>query len=279
MILVHEDSYKVILRKPLSGREIHLPPIRKTIYLEHLGGKTSLLMYVRSPKRFVFSVDPDLSRDDDFVLMMTWTSRTDEKDSLFNSIAFFKSGNEDWVYIEELTLVEDIVYVNGLFYVLKRWKMLYSISCDDVCYKVRRITPLDHEVEDDPLSYLVESPEGDLLGINVRRNQRLLPEFKIYKLVWFSKNPRWEQVMSLGDVTLFLGNSRSISVTASDFPGSQTPDDGGCFSNSIYFFERGYCHFLNSYIGGPYVFHVNDRSVTRLPIHGRSFLWISPKFM
>ena len=119
MILVHEDSYKVILCKPLSGREIHLPPIRKTIYLEHLGGKTSLLMYIRSPKRFVFSVDPDLSRDDDFVLMMTWTSRTDEKDSLFNSIAFFKSGNEDWVYIEELSLVEDIVYVNGLFYVLK----------------------------------------------------------------------------------------------------------------------------------------------------------------
>ena len=53
--------------------------------------------------------------------------------------------------------------------------------------------------------------------------------------------------MSLGDVSLFLGNNPPVSVAASDFPGCQTSHDvddsaehagvvvWGCQSNSIYF--------------------------------------------
>ena len=266
LILRHyKDSRKVILREPFSGREIRLPPIRRLAALSVLGSN-------RTPTRYVLSIDPDLSsKDNAFVLMISWS------DSL--NVAFFKSGNKQWVYIEGLNDVKDIVYVNGFFYVINGWGMLYAIilcgrtvrKSVDV-YKVTSITSRDEEYAG--LSYLVESPEGDLLRVNVRYKSG--PQFMVHKLVWFSKNSVWEQVMSLGDVALFLGNSPSISVTASDFPGSQTADGvevGGCCSNSIYF-SRHECRHA-------YIFNLNDRTVTasynwNTP---QTLVWVSPKFV
>ena len=270
LILIHDDHsllFKVVLRDLFSGREIHFPPIRKT--LSSVNNRST----PPRRRRYALSVDPDLksSKDnDEFVLMISWS------DSL--NIAFFKPENKDWVYIEDICDVKDIVYMNGLFYVINGRGILYSVSissCDDVYYKVRRITSHDDE-NYKPLSYLVESPEGDLLGINVKINQiNHQPKIAIYKLVWFSKNPRWEKVKSLGDVALFLGMSRSISVTASDFPGCRTADGGEvreCNSNSVYFSSHD----------GPYayIFNVKNRTVRILYMQmPESLVWVSPKFV
>ncbi|KAL6311630.1 hypothetical protein AAG906_027370 [Vitis piasezkii] len=141
LILVNNDSYKVTLHNPFSGKLIHLPPLEKSSFRE-LSGSVYRTIFPYKPRR----------------------------------------GEADWTYIERLRDVKDIVYSNGLFYVLDG--------------RVRITSPDIHCALD---SYLVESPEGDLL--RVIKHER---GYVIYKLQWFSKNPRWEEVMSLGDVALFL---------------------------------------------------------------------------
>nr|CAN69312.1 hypothetical protein VITISV_003088 [Vitis vinifera] len=127
LILVNNDSYKVTLHNPFSGKLIHLPPLEKSSFRE-LSGR-----------------------------------------------------EEDWTYIEGLRDVKDIVYSNGLFYVLDGRGVLFSCDVSND-FKVRRITSPDIHCALD--SYLVESPEGDLL--RVIKHER---GFVIYKLQWFSKNP------------------------------------------------------------------------------------------
>ena len=254
LILLDSDSYQVILRKPFSRREIRLPPIKEGENYRHLGVRIS---------RCVLSVDPDSSKNE-FVLMM--------KISSFN-IAFFKSGNKGWAYIEEqMCAVNDIVYINGLFYVLDGFGVLYSCDVNsDGVWEVRKITSPKFA----PISYLVESPEGDLLRVIKQYGK---PGFEIYKLVWSSsENSRWEKVMSLGDVALFLGDGHSVSVKASsDFLGRQT--DSGCQPNSIYYYESKASGVWTQSYYSTYVFNVSDGTWTSLhPHHLPPLDWISPK--
>lgn len=119
-------------------------------------------------------------------------------------------------------------------------------------FKVKMITLPENECAlvlyllESPISYLVKSPERDLMWVIKHGGG-----FVIYKLVWFSNNPRWEEVMSLDDVSLFLGDHHSISITASNF--------ARCSPNSIYFCQR--CRFLNPLDGSVYVFSLNDKTV------------------
>ena len=118
------------------------------------------------------SIDPDVNRDE-VVLMMTCGGLEEGKGE--ESIAFIKSGEEDWTYIQEFRDVKDIVYSNGLFYVLDHWGVLSSCDVSNG-FKVRRITSPDKKLAF--LSYLVESPEGDLLRV-VKQKQSCM----VYKLV------------------------------------------------------------------------------------------------
>ncbi|KAJ9696216.1 hypothetical protein PVL29_008456 [Vitis rotundifolia] len=255
LILVEDDSYKVDLLNPYSLKLIHLPPLEKPWSFEY-SGHIYEASFPSARRRSVLSIDPDVNRDE-FVLMMT-------RDGLMRKVAFIKSGEEDWTYIEGLEDVKDIVYSNGLFYVLDGWGMLYS--CDvSKDLKVRRITSPENNLCCLVL-HLVESPEGDFLRI-IR--QKYTGKFVIHKLVWFSKNPRWEEVTSLGDVALFLGQNHSTSVVASDF--------AGCRPNSIYFIKP--CRYPDYLHANVYVVSLNDRTVTRLyPRSESPLLWISPKF-
>ena len=254
LILVEDDSYKVTLFNPCSSKLIHLPPLEKPMSFEY-SGRIYEESFPSSRRRSVLCIDPDVNRDE-FVLMMTC-------DGLIRRVALIKSGEEDWTYIEGLQDVKDIVYSNGFFYVLDGWGVLFS--CDvSKDLKVRRITSPENLCG--LVLYLVESPEGDFLRIV---KQKYTGNFVIYKLVWFSKNPRWEEVTSLGDVGLFLGENHSTSVIASDF--------AGCRPNSIYFIKP--CRYPNDSYANVYVLSLNDRTVTRLYPRSRSPLfWISPKF-
>ncbi|KAJ9681315.1 hypothetical protein PVL29_020275 [Vitis rotundifolia] len=209
LVLVDDNSYKVTLHSPFSGKLIHLPPLEKSIFLEHSG----------SVHRTIFPYKP-------------------------------RRVCKDWTYIKDMRDLKDIVYSNGLFYVLDGWGVLYSCDVSNDS-KVRRITAPDNHCAH--LLRVIKHEGG----------------FVIYKLQWFSKNPTWEEVKSLDDVSLFLGDNHSISVIASDF--------AGCQPNSIYFCQR--CSFSKALDGSIYVFSLNDRTVTLLyPRSPRPLLWISPKF-
>ena len=283
LILADECSYKLILREPFSGREIHLPPIFETIYPDHRDNSMQRFIFLCESKRYALSIDPDSSKDE-FVLMSTLHGMYRQNET----IAFFKSGNKEWIHVDDLHHVKDIVYLGGLFYVVDAWGGLSSCEVNnDGVYILKSITSGNHLKSDK--SYLVESPQGDLLWV-VRQEHG--PIFKIYKLLWFRKKLRWKQVMSLGDVALFLGNNPPVSVAASDFPGCQTSHDvddsaehagvvvWGCQSNSIYFSDCLRDSDSNTRYGRVNVFNLHDSSVTTLYKHDRAGpIWISPKFV
>ncbi|XP_024177689.1 uncharacterized protein LOC112183536 [Rosa chinensis] len=90
-------------------------------------------------------------------------------------------------------------------------------------------------------SCLVESTKGELLHVRrfstlrIERNQGAMPfthTFKVYKLVFDDTGSIVKQVelKTIGDETLFVGDSRSMSVLASSF--------SWCKPNSIYYTKR-----------------------------------------
>ena len=292
LILLHLDSSKVILYNPFSGEIIHLPPLEEAVFtlISESGLRSPV---IPGKRRCVLSMDPDdVINRDEVVLMVTCNA-------IEHQIAFIKLGEKHWTYVKELQDVKDIACIDSgscldvmpqsharpckdmtprpFFYVVdNRGKIFYADvknSTDDEFYKLRWIpSPSDLYKS---VQYLVESPEGDLLRVVKNKGK-----FFIYKLVWFSRDPRWEEVMDLGDVAIFLGENHSISVTASDFP--------GCEANSIYFCE---CNtlFYSSYFcecntlfcpDEVYVFSLANRTSKRLPSHPREpLLWISSKFV
>ena len=239
-LIVVDPSFKVILVNPHSRKFIHLPVLQRLVF--ETG--SNYLLHALIPFRCVLSVDPD-ENPNEYVLMVIYGSQ--------NRLAFIKSGDTHWSYIDknhcddlnfftttdsdsifidrESWNLKDIVYKDGLFYVLEQQGQL--LSCDvSGTLKVERVTPPDtlHWTNRDK-TYLVESPQGHLFRvIKVVDDDRTTVGFVIYKLIYSLGNPRWTEVKSLGDVALFLGDNHSISVVASDFP--------SCQPNSIYFCEH-----------------------------------------
>ncbi|KAL6331320.1 hypothetical protein AAG906_011257 [Vitis piasezkii] len=228
LILVEDDSYKVTLFNPCSSKLIHLPPLENQCLLN------ILVVYMRKVSFF-----PE--EEDEFVLMMTC-------DGFIRRVAFIKSGEEDWTYIEGLQDVKDIVYSNGLFYVLDGWGVLFS--CDvSKDLKVRRITSPEDLCG--LVLYLVESPKEISYGSMVFKESKMGGGYEF------------------GRCGFVLGENHSTSVIASDF--------AGCRPNSIYFIKP--CRYPNDSYANVYVLSLNDRTVTRLYPRSRSpLLWISPKF-
>ena len=241
--------------------------------------------------RGVLSTNPEINPNGYFLMVIYGTQ---------SRLAFVKSGDEYWTYIDksicdqnvrdvvEYTYVDrglwyrcDIVYHNGLFYVLDHLGVL--LSCDvNTNLKVEKITGIDTLHNDsNHKSYLVESSEGDLLRvvrvIEYDYGYGMTIKFVVYKLVDFCGDPHWTEVNSLGNDALFLGDNHSIAVIASDFI--------GCQFNSIYFCDD--CDDFYNY-GGPNdigVFNLQDGCVRRhyTLAHSQRLMppsiWISPTFL
>ena len=245
--------------------------------------------------RGVLSSDPDVNMND-YVLMVIYGSQ--------ERLAFIKSGDKHWTYIDKnvcgffkstyskcmvfpdrgLWHWKDIICSNGLFYVLDHLGVL--LSCDvSSNLKLKRFTELDTDTLHRNAShktYLVESPEGDLLRVikigDDEDDSMTTIGFMIYKLVDSLENPKWSRVRSLGDVSLFLGDNHSTSVRASDFT--------GCQPNSIFFCDD---YFEYYYLrGGPTdigVCDLHDGTIRRhYSLHSSQKLmppplWILPKFV
>ncbi|KAJ9679211.1 hypothetical protein PVL29_021218 [Vitis rotundifolia] len=298
-LIMIDDTMEVILFNPFSGNTITFPPIRNLVFeklckLEY-EDICSLLMqeeYGEEELEMAFDLEDDdeiqgeeeetheeegrqvwceyriikgvLSADpggspDDYALMVIY--------GVEYKLAFIKSGDEDWTYIDNETsgfdylfktsprvkgfrYFEDILYWKNLFYAVDgRGKLL---TCDiNTTLRVKLVdvpkggfginttsssTSFQQVVEsllgnETILSaFLVESVEGDLLWVSKFRFDLPTKKFCVCKIADNGGNVGWVKEEDLGDAALFLGDNHSISVRASDFP--------GCQSNSIYFLDR-----------------------------------------
>lgn len=112
--------------------------------------------------------------------------------------------------------------------------------------------------------YLVESTKGDLLLV-----QRILQtetSFMVSKFIFsdkdkYSSTAQLVEVKSIGDDAIFLGQSHSVSVLASNIP--------GCQPNSIYYVKADvkrveYAIRFDCQKSEMGIFNLEDRTVTPL---------------
>lgn len=182
-------------------------------------------------------------------------------------LAFCKSGLNSWKYIEEAgSFTEDVTYMNGLFYAVDKYgnvavcdvrgdlpivEFIYNpqlILSGDMRYLVVSMGKLLLVTRFLELSLGLESVLGNVLCRTGR--------FHVFKLD--SVQLKWEEMMSLDNMVLFLGNNSSLALMASDFP--------GCKGNKIYFSddhsEAQYYDSINEDVG---VYNLEDGSVDTLP--------------
>jgi hypothetical protein len=166
----------------------------------------------------------------------------------------------------------DILFYKGLVYVVGRYKDIISF---DVCNSK---DSFDHEVipnvlssEDDNYyvdrAYLVESLEGDLFLVGKTigfPDDDNLPStgtegFEVYKLEMDFQSGKLIQMIkldSLGDNVLFVGDSESVSMSASYFSNYLQKD-------SIYYTDDFYDEDPDCYPNGPYdmkIYNIKDES-------------------
>ncbi|KAJ9679442.1 hypothetical protein PVL29_021391 [Vitis rotundifolia] len=325
-LIIIDDAFEVSLFNPFSRKIIPLPPLKRLAFekrllkeykrreitheklLKNKGRRESENERSKRPSKSYYSMlkvedmegqekesesenkNPyypisygELSRSpdtnpDEYVLMVLY--------GMIGRLAFIKSGDKKWTYIDKkncdfeyddnegLHYFSDIVYSKGLFFAINPEGETLSIDVRSGLI-VKKLTPRDTR---QPLNcrrrtYLMESPgEGKehLLRV-IRRLDKddITKEFKIYKLVDCGGNCEWTEVESLGDVTLFLGDNHSISVLAST--------SVGCKPNSIYFYDD-FFNYYNFY-GGPFhffVFNLENRRIAKYPILDNMQSWLMP---
>ncbi|KAK9665467.1 hypothetical protein RND81_14G113900 [Saponaria officinalis] len=179
------------------------------------------------------------------------------------SLAFYKSGDETWTCIPGNPLIRDLIYYNVRFSALCLWGELYTSDpeanrpqLESVCW------PLYGQHRSSARRYIVMSNDRHTLFQLVRTlRYRLIGHgnvlyqtvcFSVYKLGRQNETFDWLQLSSIGDAALFVGDSYSYCVKASDFP--------GIIPNSIYFTDD--FHGFGSVYYNPYQFEgANDMGV------------------
>ncbi|KAK8508337.1 hypothetical protein V6N13_055785 [Hibiscus sabdariffa] len=170
-------------------------------------------------------------------LILTSSAEASESDCIVLAqysryfFAFAKPGDKTWSRIDNVQ-AQDAIYFKGNLYVSQNNGEIFV--CEDLygahpiavqfapspphdfdrvylfdlagnlCLVARGVLPDDDDNYDDPVETI---------------------EFKIFKLDMHTKS--WEEIFSLGDKCLFLGNCCTFVVPAADYP--------GCRSNCIYF--------------------------------------------
>jgi hypothetical protein len=214
-------------------------------------------------------------------------------------LAFIKAGQKYWTFVNAKYFgFMDILFYKGLVYVVGRYKDIISF---DVCNSK---DSFDHEVipnvlssEDDNYyvdrAYLVESLEGDLFLVGKTigfPNYDDIPSisngtegFEVYKLELDLQSGKLIQMIkldSLGDNVLFVGDSESVSMSASYFSNYLQKD-------SIYYTDDFYDEDPRCYPNGPFdmkIYNIKDGSFSehftfeswqkRMP----PSLWVIPPF-
>ena len=152
----------------------------------------------------------------------------------FNDLAFIRHGKDaTWsniTYDNPWFKALDVLHYNNQFYAINFWDDLVAFNGTDSFTRIELVAPKTAETECCN-KYLVKSCGGELLLVKRYTDWpkvgdlRVRGSFLVYRCDFDGK--KWIEVTSLGGTALFLGDSFSISVLASNFP--------GCQPNCIYF--------------------------------------------
>ncbi|XP_038709390.1 F-box protein At2g17036-like [Tripterygium wilfordii] len=152
-------------------------------------------------------------------------------------LAILKPGSQSWAYLDNehtlFTCSVDIIYYEDMLLVINDYELM-SINANGSRPQMERIAWNDNEYGHLPgmrTNYLVKSSGGDLLYIcrYIDWDNAMTLTFKIFTPTNKAKINKlyWREIKSLGDDALFLGDSHSLCVKASNFP--------GCKPNTMYF--------------------------------------------
>ncbi|XP_010266938.1 PREDICTED: F-box protein SKIP23-like [Nelumbo nucifera] len=300
LIKVEEDTPEVMhLLNPLSRNQIKPLPATfpKVLDLSEIRvselGQEYVLQYVdyRSSgdadnlymEKVVFSLNPAYGHD--YMLLTIHVS---------GKLAMFKSGDETWTIIQDLTFpYDDVIHFKGKFYAVDHTGRTVTVDSSPA------VTVIAFPVFGGDKKFLVES-EGDLLLVDMylsvgpdddpNNNEDEDAIFghidsyiieKTVKFEVFKLDPgrqKWVSMKSLGDRLLFLGDNCSFSASASDF--------AGCKGNCIYFTDN-FFHSNGEEDGAPFmdhdigVFNLEDGSIGPLasyPGYSKLF-WPPPSWI
>ncbi|KAK7283441.1 hypothetical protein RIF29_12957 [Crotalaria pallida] len=211
-----------------------------------------------------------------------------------HSLAFCKKGHDSWDFIlsDELYCWEDVVYHNGLFYVVTNEGTI--AVCDIYGYAPPQVTiiqtaPIEFSGDIYYVVFLVKDmllvarfleqvfDDDDVAGGVYNLVYRTVG-FEAFKMNWGEM--KWEKIETLGDHVLFVGGNSSLSLVASDF-------DGCCLKDCIYFTDdysdSNYDDACGKHDVG--VFSLWDKSIELLPCYPRNShsrlgwplpIWVSP---
>ncbi|XP_004292381.1 PREDICTED: putative F-box protein At1g65770 [Fragaria vesca subsp. vesca] len=231
--------------------------------------------------RVVLSSDPALNRGNLWLLVFLTNG---------NQLAFHMRGQDSCscrIVRGRGSEFTDAIFYRGRFYAIdNRRGLILAFDVEEANWRALKIDGFESSSY---RAYLVESTKGDLLCLNrfvkPSTNQARMKEtmsFKVYKLELdnqLSTTVTQVEVTNIDDQTLFVGDTPSVSVVASDF--------GGCRPNSIYFTDdsmtcpRVSIELLPQYEpqGVKYdvgIFSLAEQSIT--PYNGRHFgppFWIT----
>jgi hypothetical protein len=240
--------------------------------------------------KVILSTNPTI-RPHDYVVVAIYSMR--------NCLAFIKAGQKIWTYIDyNYFCFTDVLFYKGLVYAVGRWNNIVTF---DVCYSK------DEKVIPNVLSswgtvfahraYLVKSLEGELWLVNKFIGYPELVDgdddrfihssgtkrFEVYKLELDIQSGKLIQMLkldSLGDNVLFLGDSDSLSLSASYFSNCLQKD-------SIYYTDDFYDDMPLPYPNGPFdmkIYNVKDGTFSQHCSYQHWFtrmppaLWVLPPF-
>ncbi|XP_058776363.1 F-box protein SKIP23-like [Vicia villosa] len=261
---------------------IPLPPI--DMPYEYM----NIISYECNVHKVVLSSNPTFTPHD-YIVVAIYTSR--------NCLAFIKAGQKVWTYIDhDYFCFSDVIFYKGLVYAVGRWNQIVSF---DVCnskgsLKCEYVIPNVVSSWGDNYahrSYLVESLEGDLWlvrkFISYPEDDNLpssgAKKFEVYKLELDFQSAKLIQMLkldTLGDNVLFVGDSESISLSASYFANYLQKD-------SIYYTDDFYDDTPRPYPAGPLdmkIYNVRDGSFSQHCPYKPWFrrtppaLWVFPPF-
>ncbi|KAK5824159.1 hypothetical protein PVK06_018922 [Gossypium arboreum] len=276
-----DENFNITLSNPFENLSIHLPQFDSMAY--DSGHYTYKILKV------VLSDDP-LLHPNNFVVVVIY--------SVYGRLAFYRPCQENWIYMdvdEDQSLFLDILFYKGLVYAIGHYNNLVWFDVNGVeddesskSPKLNTLVPTILRLENHSFRvYLVKSSMGNLYSIHKHldfeevgeRSVHWTKKFTVFKLILDDENSKLlekKEVESIDGDIVFVGDNRTLAVSALDFPEGQP--------NSIYFtddfIDRDTYEILGPRDIG--IFHLKDGSLEKYYQFKSShkdlspYIWISP---
>ncbi|XP_057796988.1 F-box protein SKIP23-like [Salvia miltiorrhiza] len=286
-LVLIDESPSIFLINPLTRDRISLPP------LSSFPNVTNFDFYSIGREYTVRSPENDLNfyslkeMRDAFIKKVILSHSPYDNPNFFafailnrhENLAYCKNGHESWRIIDGAqTYSEDVIYFNGSFYAVDKFGSIAICELDGDSPVVKFIN-VEQQIDGD-MKYLVDAM-GDLLLVARYLDFEIEIEyyvevcktvkFRVFRFDW--NDHKWEDLASLDDKVLHLGENSSLALLASDFR--------GCRGNMIYFTDDYSGTNADSFVGDHDVgvYNLADGSIHELPCYPRNShwpIWITP---